>query len=176
MMQGSEAKEAKIDLATLAALEKAADKRRFPVHSDTRRRYPHCPKSVPWSFVASHERQAQANHDQTLERLAERGGLGATEMFCVVHDLRLTAIRHDDSTERVAVVWLANAVDYERYAALRTAAPALLRVVEVVGRIHDIAFARIERGRAETRDGDALLVIWHHAVNALAPFTARGKE
>lgn len=43
-----------------------------------------CPRSVPWSFVAPHEAQARANHDQTLERLAERGGLSPSELVAVV--------------------------------------------------------------------------------------------
>jgi len=41
---------------------------------------------VPWAFVAPHERQALRNHDQTLERLAEGGGLGWSEVECVVLD------------------------------------------------------------------------------------------
>ena len=45
------------------------------------------PISVPWDFLAPHERQAVANHDQTLQRLAERGGLGSTEMLCVLDGL-----------------------------------------------------------------------------------------
>jgi hypothetical protein len=40
--------------------------------------------TVPWSLLAPHEPQAQANHDQSLKRLAERGGLSWTEMLCVL--------------------------------------------------------------------------------------------
>lgn len=47
-----------------------------------------CPKSVPWSFVEPHEKQALANHDQTLVRLAERGGLSPAEMLAVVQGRR----------------------------------------------------------------------------------------
>lgn len=43
-----------------------------------------CPRTVPWSFLAPHEQQAKDNHDQTLERLAERCGLGVAEMVCIV--------------------------------------------------------------------------------------------
>jgi hypothetical protein len=51
---------------------------------------PNCPRSVPWSLLAPHEEQALRNHDQTLKRLAERGGLGVAEMVCVIDgkDLR----------------------------------------------------------------------------------------
>jgi len=44
------------------------------------------PKSVPWVMVAPHEKQAQANHSQSLKRLAERHGLDPQELWCVVHD------------------------------------------------------------------------------------------
>lgn len=44
------------------------------------------PKEVPWSLLAPHEQQALRNHEQTLERLAERGGLGLCEMVAVLED------------------------------------------------------------------------------------------
>jgi hypothetical protein len=43
---------------------------------------------VPWRFIEPHEAQALRNHDQTLERLAERGGLCPSEMLAVVEDRR----------------------------------------------------------------------------------------
>lgn len=58
---------------------------RFPL---LRSAIPHglpCPRSVPWELVAAHAKQAKLNHDQTLERLAERGGLDPRELWCVVH-------------------------------------------------------------------------------------------
>jgi len=54
--------------------------RQFPIHPTDRHKLP----SVPWSFVAPHERQAIKNHDQTLNTLAERGGLGLCELLAVV--------------------------------------------------------------------------------------------
>jgi hypothetical protein len=45
-----------------------------------------CPRDVPWSLMAPHERQANRNHDQTLERLNERGGLAPCEMVAVIED------------------------------------------------------------------------------------------
>ncbi len=41
-------------------------------------------KSVPWRLVEPHRDQAMRNHGQTLERLAERGGLGWAELFCIM--------------------------------------------------------------------------------------------
>ncbi len=40
--------------------------------------------AVPWEVMAPHAHQAQRNHSQTLERLAERGGLGCSEAWAVI--------------------------------------------------------------------------------------------
>lgn len=71
------AEEAEREFAKLKA-------RQFPVLQPP----PGCPSRVPWSFVAPHEGQALRNHDQTLERLAQRGGLGAEELVAVVRGER----------------------------------------------------------------------------------------
>ena len=43
--------------------------------------------SIPWELIAPHEAQAQRNHGgQTLQRLAERGGLDAMEAVAVIED------------------------------------------------------------------------------------------
>lgn len=44
------------------------------------------PHEVPWAILARHERQAMKNHDQALERLAQRGGLSPCEMVAVLED------------------------------------------------------------------------------------------
>lgn len=68
--------------------------RRFPILYPTgvRRREPNLPTSVAWSIVEPHEPQAIKNHDQTLERLAERGGLSPTELYAVLHDQKWDAL------------------------------------------------------------------------------------
>ncbi len=38
------------------------------------------PKSIPWALIEPYAQQAMRNHDQTLERLAERGGLCVQEI------------------------------------------------------------------------------------------------
>jgi hypothetical protein len=59
--------------------------RRFPILRD--RSAPGRVASVPWLLVRPHEQQARANHaDQSLELLAERGGLSVEELWWVVHD------------------------------------------------------------------------------------------
>jgi hypothetical protein len=42
--------------------------------------------SVPWNMLEPHRKQAMRNHNQTLERLAERGGLSEIECLLVLED------------------------------------------------------------------------------------------
>lgn len=60
-----------------------------------------CPRSVPWSLLAPHEARAQRTHSQTLERLAERGGLSPSEMAAVIEDREWRPMVHRDA---VAVI------------------------------------------------------------------------
>lgn len=75
--------------------------RRFPI-LDEGERPRDIPPSVPWSLVAPHAEQALRNHGQTLERLAERGGLSTRELACVIQDRRPRPFPSMD--EAVAVV------------------------------------------------------------------------
>ncbi len=52
--------------------------KRFPIQDG---------QSVPWWVMLPHEAQCKTNHGQTLERIAQRGGFGAGEAWCVVNDL-----------------------------------------------------------------------------------------
>lgn len=48
-----------------------------------------CQRSVPWALLSPHEQQAKWNHGgQSLQTLASRGGLDATEMLAVLEDRR----------------------------------------------------------------------------------------
>jgi hypothetical protein len=40
--------------------------------------------AVPWDMLAPHQAQAIKNHSQTLERLAQRGGLDASEAMAII--------------------------------------------------------------------------------------------
>ena len=61
--------------------------KRFPVllsYSDVGK-FEDCPKSVPWECIEPYEWQARRNHgQQSLQRLAERGGLDPTELVAVM--------------------------------------------------------------------------------------------
>lgn len=63
--------------------------RTFPVllSREQERVYPYCPRSVPFSMVAEHARQASYNHKgNTLDSLAAAGGLDPIELMAVLRD------------------------------------------------------------------------------------------
>jgi hypothetical protein len=68
--------QAQAEIAALRAQLEHINGRRFPVLGGG--------MTVPWLMLAPHEPQAVDNHGQTLQRLAERGGLGWAEMLCVL--------------------------------------------------------------------------------------------
>lgn len=74
--------------------------RLFPILSPLGQR-PEEKQRVPWDFVASHEAQALKNHGQTLERLAERGGLSWGELLDVLESRRWGTTRDEVEAERL---------------------------------------------------------------------------
>ena len=61
--------------------------RRFPVLlREQRSIWPGVPDSIPWEAISPHEQQARANHGQSLEMLAQRGGLSPYELLAVLRD------------------------------------------------------------------------------------------
>lgn len=53
-----------------------------------------------------HRDRAIQNHGQTLERLRERGGLGWTELYCVVCNKRPSDVRHNAEAKDAAMAYL----------------------------------------------------------------------
>lgn len=67
-------------------LQRQLDKikeRRFPILHN-RNHFPDAPGFIPWSIIEQHEACAQRNHSQSLNRLAQRGGLDPTEALAVM--------------------------------------------------------------------------------------------
>jgi len=56
---------------------------------------------IPWSLLEPHREQAKKNHDQTLERLSERGGLGPDEMVAIIEDRRWRRMDEADALARL---------------------------------------------------------------------------
>ena len=71
------------------------------------------PRSIPWSLVERWRTQAERNHGQTLERLAERGGLAPEELYLAAHGLALREYRRLD--ERECGDWLVNLVKFSDF-------------------------------------------------------------
>ena len=65
---------------------------------------------LPWHMIALHERQAYKNHTQSLEQLADRGGLGYAEAVAIMRDIRWLdlpmTIRESTEQARAALVQL----------------------------------------------------------------------
>lgn len=57
----------------------------FPIHSGVKNKL----EAIPWEMLAPHEAQAFRNHDQTLNELAQRGGLSYVEALCAMKNSRL---------------------------------------------------------------------------------------
>jgi hypothetical protein len=72
--------------------------KRFPIMECSRI------KSIPWSVIAPHAQQALINHGQTLERLAERGGLNAKEAIAIIRDHPYKEMRDDDAAALIVVL------------------------------------------------------------------------
>jgi hypothetical protein len=95
-------------------LENVIDERRFPVLNQQHvrpRDLKQMPRSVPWAFAETFRDQAQRNHGQTLERLAERGGLAPEEMWLAAHGKGLFKVKID---EQAAIDWLYEASGEKR--------------------------------------------------------------
>jgi hypothetical protein len=60
-----------------------------------------CPRTVPWSLLAPHEERARRNHDQSLERLAERGGLDPSEIAAIVEDRKWMSLELPEAIDRL---------------------------------------------------------------------------
>ncbi len=87
-----------------------ADKERtFPILSGSRP-LKGTPMSVPWNFVEPGRVMAQHNHGQTLERLAERGGLSPGELRCALEGRGLFDEKWTPERAELDVKWLLEAL------------------------------------------------------------------
>lgn len=76
-----------------------SERRLFPILVGQRQAW------VPWSVLAPHEKQAHRNHGQSLERLAERGGLAIQEAAALVTDQSWMEFADRPDIEAWAVVY-----------------------------------------------------------------------
>lgn len=71
-------------------------KKRFPILGES--------VDIPWSTIESHRVQAEKNHYQTLERLAERGGLAWSEALAVLEDRPYTKMDEKQAKHKVILI------------------------------------------------------------------------
>ena len=92
----------------------ALKKRHFPIQDGP---------SVPWAVMAPHEAAAMQNHSQSLDTLARRGGLAASEAWCVVKNVRRTGLESKEDWIKWTEAWSAFAerinLGYEEADALK---------------------------------------------------------
>lgn len=90
------------------------DNRTFTIHSSDRRALPLAPQSIPFWIVEAHERQARSNHDQSVQRLDDRGGCGWRELLAILTDRSFWDVPvMSDSAAMVEVVSLVGKADPE---------------------------------------------------------------
>ena len=74
-----------------------AIKKKFPVITTPRRDG----AFIFWDMIEPHREQAHRNHGQTLERLAERGGLGPEELVAVLEDRAYYPMKYEEAERRL---------------------------------------------------------------------------
>lgn len=58
----------------------------------------------PKHLVEPHEKQARANHQQTLDRLNERGGLSPCELLAVLEDRPWSKMDQGEAVRRLTAI------------------------------------------------------------------------
>ena len=112
---------------------------------------------IPWEMLAPHARQAMANHDQTLERLAERGGLDPYEAICILEDRKIVRgearQRGDDNIKNDLRSKVAdwNATNSRTSHAAVAIYAGIVALGEWAARLHSLT-CRVCGGRSDTPD------------------------
>jgi hypothetical protein len=115
-----------------------------------------CPSSIPWDMIAPYEGMAIENHQQSLEKLASRGGLCPVEAFFVMTGRTWNNVQTpvSDELEREACAFIDKTVRDRSELQLENA--RLKEAVKkiVVFNLHDV------RRPMLTYDENAVQVIW----------------
>lgn len=94
-------REGKQDSLSLVQAMAAAEQRGMIAARDARKKFPVLGSSttVDFQLVADHGKQAKTNHSQTVERLAERGGLSWEELHAVLNNQAFRKIDRNTAIE-----------------------------------------------------------------------------
>lgn len=113
--------------------------------------------AIPWRLLTPHERQAVENHDQTLKRLAQRGGLGCAEALAILDDEQWHRSRWSKATNGEARAELIRRVESDVTADRDRLRTENARLREALGSLVDAVQFDANRGEkyqasAEERD------------------------
>ncbi|QKF52772.1 hypothetical protein [Pseudomonas graminis] len=64
-------------------------------------------KQIPMRLLQPFEKQALRNHSQSLQRLAERGGMNACEILGIIQGLSWSQLKHHEDDEACLIKWVA---------------------------------------------------------------------
>lgn len=111
--------------------------KQFPIQIGFRGTPGPCPSSIPWEAIAPYEGQAKENHGgQSLERLAERGGLSPAEAFMVMHGRRWGLNMDIEALQRESCAFLDKLVRESQIARLVSERDdALLQIEDLKNRV-----------------------------------------
>ncbi|MNF80825.1 hypothetical protein D3C84_630780 [compost metagenome] len=65
-------------------------------------------KSIPMRLLMPYEEQALRNHSQSLQRLAERGGMAACEILGIIRGSRWSQLKVTPDDEAELIEWVAS--------------------------------------------------------------------
>jgi hypothetical protein len=65
-------------------------------------------KSIPMALLQPYEEQALRNHKQSLQSLAERGGMDSCEILGIVRGLRWSQLKPHPDDEANLIAWVAS--------------------------------------------------------------------
>lgn len=114
--------------ALVAAAYEAAARRTFPILGSNGAR-------IDYQLVVDHGGQAKENHYQTVDRLAERGGLSWCELHAVLTNRKYTKIDQNTAIKEC------RAIEAEYLASIAPTAQDAARVPEIAGQIREITEA-----------------------------------
>jgi hypothetical protein len=64
-------------------------------------------KQISMKLLQPYEEQALRNHSQSLQRLAERGGMNACEILGIIRGLRWSQLKNHPDDEANLIKWVA---------------------------------------------------------------------
>lgn len=110
-------------------------------------------RSIPFAAVAPYEDRAKQNHDQSLDRLNERGGLDVSELWAIVHGKTLREVRQAERTGSGVdfAAWFTSWIAEYEQNEMRTDLSRIRRLAEEACEL----LSEAEEGEAEVRGAAA---------------------